>query len=89
MGAELNSYNLLSAVSFLVHPLEKIGFSFLPNGTNDNKNFEAHFLDYFFRAPLDGTLSHQTRKAYHRLDKLFSAPFKNHIALTLSVVFWK
>ena len=54
--AESNSHNYLSAVLFLVHPLDscsqmallrkKMGFSFLPNGSNDHKIFEAHFLDY-------------------------------------------
>ena len=24
-----------------------MGFSFLPNGSNDHKNFEAHLLDYY------------------------------------------
>ena len=49
MGAELNSHNFLSAISFLVNPIDscsqmallhyKMGFSFLPSGSNDNKNF--------------------------------------------------
>ena len=56
MGAELNSHNFLSAISFLVHPLSflvhpldscsqmallhsKMGFIFLPIGSNNYKNF--------------------------------------------------
>ena len=56
MGSELNSHNFLSAVSFIVHPLDscsqmallhlKMGFSCLPNGSNDQKIFEAHLQDY-------------------------------------------
>ena len=78
MGAELKSHNFLSAISFLVHPLEscsqmalfpqEMGFSFLPNGSNDHKNFEAHLLDQICVRELPKRLSSSSCSSYHRID---------------------
>ena len=56
MGAELNSHNFLTVISFLLHPFDscsqiallhqQMGSSFLPNGSIDHKNFETHLPDY-------------------------------------------
>ena len=56
MEAELYSHNFLSAISFLMYPLnscsqrlcftKKVSFNFQPDGSNYHKNFEAHLLDY-------------------------------------------
>ena len=60
MGAGLNSHNFLSAVLILCTSTSflqpngfaslKMGFSFLPDGSNNHKNFEAPLLDYVARS---------------------------------------
>ena len=52
----------------------KMGFSFLPNGSNDHKNFEVHLLDYITLHPRGGgggVTKHILRKLIQRQKLIF------------------